>query len=272
MEIHTISFVAGRAEWVSYSGQSLERKTIMPKERSHLRVLLVQIREDLETRQEEYSQFVARSGLSAEQIHPFDLFKTPQFDEKILDGYDALFIGGSSDASVTQPERYPFVKPLSDLLIFCRKQQFPVFASCFGFQVAVVAFGGQVIVDRERQELGTFEIELSEDARKDVLLGDLPERIWAVVGHQERAIQLPFGTTILASTPLCEYHAFRFTGSPFYAFQFHPEMAHTDLMVRLRRYKEKYIDDHEALANIEEQLQATPEANSLIRKFLTHFC
>ncbi|MBC7883220.1 MAG: type 1 glutamine amidotransferase [Anaerolineae bacterium] len=244
----------------------------MPKELSQLRVLLAQIREDPETRQEEYLQFVARSGLLPEQIYPFDLFKTPTFDADILIGYDALFIGGSSDASVTQPERYPFVPSLCELLIFCRNQQFPVFASCFGFQAAVVAFGGQVIVDRDRQELGTFEIQLSEEARQDVLLGDLPDRIWGVVGHQERAIQLPSGTTILASTPLCEYHAFRFIDSPFYAFQFHPEMAHTDLMVRLRRYRSRYIDDHEALAKIEEQLQATPEANSLIRKFLTHFC
>ncbi len=244
----------------------------MPKEQSSLRVLLVQVREDPETLQEEYLQFVSCSGLLPEQIHSFDLFKTPQFNAGILNGYDALFIGGSSDASVTQPERYPFIYSLCELLIFCRKNQFPVFASCFGFQAAVVAFGGQVIVDRDRQELGTFEIQLSEEARQDILLGDLPDRIWAVVGHQERALYLPFGTTILASTPLCEYHAFRFTGSPFYAFQFHPEMAETDLMVRLRRYKARYLDDHEALAKIEEQLQATPEANSLIRKFLTHFC
>jgi len=105
---------------------------------------LLQIRDETRVRQEEYDSFVNYSGLSKEQIDILNVFDTPNFLPKIIDKYDALFVGGASEASVLEPDKYKFVKSGEELLLYCIDKEIPVFASCFGFQLAVTALGGDV--------------------------------------------------------------------------------------------------------------------------------
>jgi len=231
------------------------------------RFLLLQVRRDQETRREEWEEFVRFSGLEASCWTARDVFHQPDFGPECLDGQDALFIGGSSDATVLDPVSYPFVPSMMALLRFCLAQNFPVFASCFGFQVAVVALGGTVIRDPENLEMGTFPITLTPAAHADPLFWDTPPQFWAVSGHQERCSVLPDGCIALAATPRCPYHAFTVPGKPFYAFQFHPEVDRPDLKSRLERYGARYLSDG-SLPGILENLQETPVANGLIQKFI----
>jgi GMP synthase (glutamine-hydrolysing) len=208
------------------------------------------------------------SQLDAEQFAVLNTFKTPAFEVTCIKGYDALLVGGSSDASVTQPERYPFVKDAKRLLLYCLEKSIPVFASCFGFQAAVEALGGRVMVDAATMEMGTYLLHLTEAAATDVLFHDVPERFWAVSGHKERALSLPEGAVLLAYSERCPYHAFRMAGKPFYGFQFHPEVDAADLTTRITRYQNRYLESAEALAQILQGLQETPIANQLIGKFV----
>ncbi|MBW4578077.1 MAG: type 1 glutamine amidotransferase [Tildeniella nuda ZEHNDER 1965/U140] len=240
----------------------------MTKQRAQLKLLLLQIRDDAETCQEEFDEFVRYSRLNAHQFAVLNVFATPEFDSTCMEGYDALFVGGSSDASVTQPELYPFVASAKRLLVHCLEQSIPVFASCFGFQAAIEALGGQVIVDVANMEMGTYPLQLTEAAAVDVLFHDVPNEFWAVSGHKERAVSLPDGAILLAYSDLCPYHAFRMEGKPFYAFQFHPEIDPADLTVRITRYQHRYLDSAEALDAILQSLQATPIANQLMEKFV----
>lgn len=240
----------------------------MIKQRSQLKLLLLQIRDDAATCQEELNEFVRYSHLDAAQFTVLNVFKTPEFEATCIEGYDALFVGGSSDASVTQPERYPFVKATKRLLLHCLHESLPVFASCFGFQAAIEALGGTVIVDVASMEMGTYPLQLTAAALKDELFHDVPNGFWAVSGHQERALVLPDGAILLASSTLCPYQAFRMAGKPFYAFQFHPEIDPADLRVRLTRYQSRYLESAEALAVILKNLQETPIANQLVKKFV----
>jgi len=240
----------------------------MVNRRDHLKILLLQIRNDEVTRQEELAEFVRYSGLAPEQFTVLDVFVEPDFPTTCVEGYDALFVGGSSDASVLKPDQYPFVAAAKRLLVYCLGQEIPVFASCFGFQVVVDALGGEVILDREQMEIGSFPINLTDAAREDILLHDTPNPFWAVCGHQERAASLPAGAILLASSELCPYHAFKMVGKPFYAFQFHPEVDKADLAARITRYKDRYLNDEEMLQNILADIQETPESNALIKKFV----
>ncbi len=240
----------------------------MAKRRSQLRILLLQIRDDQTTCQEELDEFVRFSGLEVEQFGVLNTFATPEFEPTCLDGYDALFVGGSSDASVTQPENYPFVEDSKRLLLHCMKEEIPVFASCFGFQVAVEALGGQVVLDKARMEMGTYSLQLTEAAATDVLFHDVPNSFWAVSGHKERAVSLPTEAILLAYSALCPYHAFKITDKPFYGFQFHPEVDPPDLVARITRYQSRYLDDANHLSQVLENLQHTPIANQLIAKFV----
>ncbi|MBF2028739.1 MAG: type 1 glutamine amidotransferase [Oscillatoriales cyanobacterium C42_A2020_001] len=240
----------------------------MAKHRSQLKILLMQIRDDEQTRFEELNEFVRYSHLESAQFAVLDVFKRPQFDASCLDGYDALFVGGSSDASVTQPERYPFVQSAKHLLVYCLEQSIPVFASCFGFQAAVEALGGRVIVDKDNMEMGTYPLWLTDAAAEDLLFHDVPNGFWAVSGHKERAITMPKGATLLAFSDRCPYHAFNMQGKPFYGFQFHPEVDTKDLATRITRYHSRYLDDSNLLTAILQNLQDTPVSNQLIEKFV----
>jgi GMP synthase (glutamine-hydrolysing) len=91
----------------------------MPKRRSQLKILLLQIREDDITRLEEFDEFVRYSHLEPQQFATLNVFDTPDFEPACIEGYDALFVGGSSDASVIQPDLYPFVEPSKLLMEHC---------------------------------------------------------------------------------------------------------------------------------------------------------
>jgi len=240
----------------------------MPKQRQHLKILLMQIREDELTLREELNEFVRYGRLEPNQIDVLDVFKHPEFDFQCLDGYDALFVGGSSDASVTQPEQYPFVESAKRLIADCLVNTIPVFASCFGFQVAVDALGGEIVVDKENMEMGTYPLWLTDAAQDDLLFHDVPNGFWAVSGHKERAITMPENSILLAFSDRCPYHAFKIQDKPFYGFQFHPEVDSTDLTTRITRYKARYLDGDDHLTKVLHNLQDTAIANQLIEKFV----
>jgi GMP synthase (glutamine-hydrolysing) len=240
----------------------------MTKERLELKILLLQIREDEFTRKEELNEFVRYGQLTAEQFTSLNVFDTPYFEPNCIDDYDALFVGGSSDASVLRPNEYPFVKDTKELLTYCLAKDIPVFASCFGFQVVVEALGGKVILDKEHMEIGAYSMQLTEAAKDDLLLHDTPNGFLAISGHKERAVSLPEGAILLASSELCPYHALKMAGKPFYGFQFHPELDKDDLASRLTRYCDRYLEDDGLLKQIIDNLQDTPESNQLIKKFI----
>jgi GMP synthase (glutamine-hydrolysing) len=238
------------------------------KHRKDLRILLIQVRYDRETIIEELAEFARFGRISEEQFDLLNLFHTPSFEPQIADGYDAIFIGGSSDASVCQPERYPFVLPCERLLAYCVEQSIPVLASCFGFQVVTAACGGKVIQDKENQEMGIFPIYLEPEASSDPLLHDLPNPFYAVSGHQDRALYLPEGFSNLASSARCPYHILRVDGKPFYGTQFHPEVDHLDFQIRMKRYTDRYELSDEENANIQDSIHPTEESNALIGHFI----
>ncbi|MBS93294.1 MAG: aminotransferase [Chromatiales bacterium] len=192
---------------------------------------------------------------------------TPHFDGNVLDGYDGLFIGGASEASVMEPGRYPFVQSCIQLIQYCLVNNIPVFASCFGFQLAVLALDGRIVRDQSDYEMGTPAISLTPAAREDPLFADVPDGFRAVSVYKERTPELPVGCVLLAETEACP-HAFRVAGRDFWAFQFHPEVDRTTLVERLTHYKEHYTDDDAHLQAVLDSAQETPESNDLMRKFV----
>jgi len=231
-----------------------------------LKILLLQIRDQQRVREEEYESFVAYSGLARDQIDILNVFDTPHFDSDVLEGYDSLFVGGASEASVLEPDLYPFVDSSIGLLRHCLKTDMPVFASCFGFQLAVLALGGQIIRDKENFEMGTIPIRLTDAAAQDVLFHDTPDNFRAVSVHKERAPSLPDNCELLAYTESCP-HAFKVCGKPFWAFQFHPEVDRTTLVERLTIYKSNYTEGDDHLDTVLATTVETPESNTLVKKF-----
>jgi GMP synthase (glutamine-hydrolysing) len=230
------------------------------------KVLLLQIRDQQRVRAEEFESFVAYSGLAREQIDVLNVFDTPHFGSEVLEGYDSLFVGGASEASVLEPGKYPFVGSSIRLMQHCLAIDMPVFASCFGFQLAVLALGGEIIRDASNFEMGTIPIRLTESAAQDILFHDTPDNFRAVSVHKERAANLPEECELLAYTESCA-HAFKVKDKPFWAFQFHPEVDRATLVERLTIYKAHYTDGDDHLDAVLASAVETPESNTLVRKF-----
>jgi GMP synthase (glutamine-hydrolysing) len=234
---------------------------------SKLRVLLLSIRDETATRQEEHRSFALYSGLALEQIDVLNVFTTPEFLPKVVVDYDALFIGGASEASVLEPDTYPFVDASQRLIKFCIDQSIPVFASCFGFQLAVLALNGEIKRDKTNFEMGTLPISLTQESMSDPLFHDTPDGFLAVSVHQEKAEVVPEGCDLIARTEEC-VHVFRVKNKPFWAFQFHPEVDRATLVSRLTIFKDRYTEDEQHLSEVLDAARETPESNVLVRKFV----
>ncbi|MFQ5543678.1 MAG: type 1 glutamine amidotransferase, partial [Nitrospiria bacterium] len=231
------------------------------------KLLLLQIRNHTDVRKEEHSSFVKYSGLRAEQIEILNVFDTPDFPQNIINDFDALFVGGASEASVLEPGRYRFIKASEALLLYCIDQTIPVFASCFGFQLAVRALGGEIIRDVKNFEMGTIPIHLTDLAKTDPIFENTSNPFIAVSVHQERAVASPSNCETLAYTEQC-CHAFKVTDKPFWAFQFHPELDYMTLVKRLSIYSKKYTENNAHLQAVLNNAQETPESNQLVANFV----
>lgn len=241
------------------------------KQRQDLKILLMQIREDPITQEEELQEFMRYGRLTRDQFQILDVFKMPTFGSEVLRNVDALFIGGSSDASVLEPEKFPFVYSCQKLLQTTVELDFPVFASCFGFQLLITALGGGVIRDCPNLEMGVYPLSLTPEALTEPLFQDLPNPFLAISGHQERASILPANVINLASSPKCPYHAIKVANRTIYGFQFHPEVDAQDLNARLIRYQTRYLKEDSHLHDILKSIRETPQANQLIAKFIDLF-
>ncbi len=230
-----------------------------------LKALLIQIREDFGIKKEELESFSKHSGLGKQQIHSFDVFQTPHFTDDITSNYDLVFIGGASDASVLEPERYPFVTSLIETLRGCAEKKIPTFASCFGFQAAILALGGNIIHQAEDFEMGTYPINIKKD--ESALFEGISNNFQAISVHKEKAIDVPENCTVLGRTENC-IHIFQYKDHPFFGFQFHPELDRPTLVKRLQFYQKKYTADSAHFEMIIKSLSETPDSNKLLSNFI----
>ena len=232
-----------------------------------MKLLLMQIRRAAQVRQEEYESFLRYCGLAPEELDILNVFDTPSFGPEVLQGYDALLVGGASEASVLEPETYTAVPYCVELLKHCITVDFPVFASCFGFQLAVLALGGTIIRDEKDFEMGSIPIKLRDAAAEDLLFQDVPDGFHAIAVHRERSVNCPPGAVELAYTEPC-CHAFRVTDKRFWACQFHPEVDRATLIQRLSIYRESYTENDAHLDEVLSAARETPDSNALMAKFV----
>jgi GMP synthase (glutamine-hydrolysing) len=215
-------------------------------------------------------------------ISVFDLIgSAPSVDT--LQGVDMLLLGGSGHysvaTSVSDPDGSGCARPHSswidrtlDVLREIHRIAKPTFASCWGFQAMARALGGECMNDVPNAEVGTIELQLTDAGRSDPIFGKLPSRFAGHAGHEDHVIQLPSDAELLASSARVKEQAFHFTGRPIYCTQFHPELDRAAMLERVIAYPEytariARISFDEFVGGVHE----TPEANSLLGRFVEHF-
>jgi GMP synthase (glutamine-hydrolysing) len=235
-----------------------------------LKVLLLQARNRADPAQaEELRSFADKTGLSEEQIVPHDLLSGPPTLSRIRN-HDALMIGGSGDYYVSKGN-LPDFQNLLEVLGEVAGIGHPTFASCFGFQCLVQALGGEIVFDPDNAEVGTRELTLTEEGRRDPLTSELPDPFLAQLGRKDRAATLPEGVLGLASSTCCTYQALRILDKPIWASQFHPELDYEENLRRFEQYMEGYaqhMSAEERRLTIAGFRPSSPEVPDLLRRFL----
>ena len=235
--------------------------------KKNLNILLLQIRDNRNVRVEEHQSFANFSKIEPHQIEILNVFETPSFKPNLIDNYDALYVGGASEANVLEPEKYPFIKNCIELLRYAAEISKPTFASCFGFQLAVLAFGGIILNKDKDYEMGTVKISLTDKAKSDLVYQGIEDRFPAVSVHRQYASTIPEPLETLAYTGQC-VHSFKYKNKPLWAFQFHPEVDRDTLVKRLTIFSQHYTDNREHLKKVLESAVETPESNILLGNFV----
>ena len=233
-----------------------------------VRLLQVRLKPDIEA--EEYQTIVRRTGLAHHQLLATNVLKEP-LDVRLLDGVDAVIIGGAGAYSVTQT--YTWTEDLIRLVQQIHRMRTPLFGSCWGHQLIARAFGGSVVHDLARVEIGCLAVELTEAGRTDELFGGFPATFMANMGHHDRVDRLPEGAVELATSILSPYQAFRMVDRPIYGTQFHSELDAETERARLHAYRDQYdvLRDEESFQSILRSLRQTTEVDGLLNLFLRTF-
>ena len=233
-------------------------------------VRLLQIRDREAVLAEERDSFRARTGLAPDQLVATNVLRD-ELGAELLDGVDALMIGGAGAYSVT--ETFGWTQGLIDLCHAAADRELPLFGSCWGHQFVARAFGGTVINDSARSEMGTQTVRLTAAGHADPLFGTLPAEFGTQMGHHDRVAELPPGAVELADNDLNPFQAFRLRGAPIYGTQFHTELdmeTERGRLVTYRPYYPEMADDAVFHATL-DALRPTPDADDLLRRFLLLF-
>lgn len=218
----------------------------------------------------ELACFAARCDLERDCFEPINMV-ADELGAQVLDGADAVMVGGAGEYSVVKGG-FSWHEPMLELMRIVAARRMPMFASCFGFQAIVQAFGGRVETAPERAELGTHRVTLTAEGRDDPIFGAHPDSFDAQFGHNDSVTRLPGEFVWLASSERCQYQAIRFEEAPIVATQFHPELCAEDNMTRyiayLRNYEAGALDLEQARQKARQMHRESPHASHLLREFV----
>lgn len=138
---------------------------------------------------------------------------------------------------------------------------------CYGHQLMAAALGGISDYHPAGRESGSHPVQLTQAGQQDPLFSQLPDCFTAHLTHAQSVIQPPPQATILAHNSHDAHQALRY-GPRQWSVQFHPEFSQAVMqayLVRQQAALRDQGDDPEALLGA---ITDTPEASSLLRRFL----
>jgi len=151
-----------------------------------------------------------------------DIIVTSVYENTIpvlMDEVSAIIITGSSSmVTDLEPWSITTLQWLKDII----HKEIPILGICYGHQLLALTMGGTVDYHELGEESGEVEIHLTEEGKKDPLLGVLPLKFSAYASHSQTVTKLPENAQILAKNNFEASHAVRF-GKKIWGVQFHPE-------------------------------------------------
>lgn len=237
--------------------------------------LLLSSRAEDEAADNEYSAFLACTGLVPEQLHRVRMEAAPLPPIR-LDDYAGVFVGGgpfnSSDPHGTKSAvQHRVEHELGSLLDEIVDRDFPFFGACYGIGTLGVHQGG-AIDPTYSEPIGAVRVSLTDSGLADPLLTGMPDAFDAYVGHKEACRVLPPTAVLLAGSPLCPVQMFRIKTN-LYATQFHPELDLPGILTRVRVYQHAGYFPPEEIEELVGRLNGTrvTEPGRMLANFVARY-
>lgn len=210
---------------------------------------------------DEFAAIHRYGRLGAGELVDRDLAQ-PGADDIDLDDYAGFIISGSpysllaaKEAKTSDQIRVEtHVLRLAERILEADK---PTLGICFGLQVLAVACGATLTRDLW-ERISAPDITLTAEGRADPLLGTLPARFKNYVGHSDAIDRQPEQMTVLGYSDLVPVQLARFTPNV-YGTQYHPEIGHVGIAMRIANYDGVYFQADERDAVLRECLAAYTE-------------
>ncbi|MEZ4104426.1 MAG: glutamine amidotransferase [Candidatus Paceibacterota bacterium] len=237
--------------------------------------LILQLRPEDETSDNEYQAFLKFGGLEVEETERIRIEKNG-IPELSLGNYSAIIVGGSPfDISTPENKKSAIQKKIEadfeKLFGEIIERDFPFLGACSGNGL-LGNYCGATISKKYGEAVGGVDLVLTEEGKKDQLLIGLPETFRVLVGHKEACDSTPKRATLLASSATCPVEMFRVKNN-IYATQFHPEGDAEGFTVRINIYKHHGYFPAEDAENLIKRVEKehTPHAQEILRRFVEIF-
>lgn len=136
-------------------------------------------------------------------------------------GHRALIVMGGG-MGVGDADTHPWIRDELALIRRTTEAGTPVLGVCLGAQLLAAANGGRVEVGAGGPEVGAGVVHLTQHAAADPLFGGVPPDAEVVQWHWDAVVELPPGSTLLATGQRYPHQAFR-VGERAWGVQFHVE-------------------------------------------------
>jgi GMP synthase (glutamine-hydrolysing) len=193
-------------------------------------------------------------------LHPYRYGLLPQ-----LEDISALIVLGGAMGANDDP-KHPFLSDLKRLVRRIVTAGTPYLGICLGGQLLSAALGARVESSRW-EEIGNFQVTLTEEGGRDLLFSGIPKRFPAFQWHHD-SFDVPLGGVLLAYSAACPHQAFRI-GERAWGVQFHPEVTEEIIRTWSAWDSSSSLSCEELVAGFkaeEESCQAT--VGQLMRNFL----
>jgi GMP synthase (glutamine-hydrolysing) len=238
--------------------------------------LIMQLRPEDDTSDNEYAAFLKYGRLDARETHRLRIEESGIPEDLDPSAYSAIIVGGSPfDISTPVQEKTAIQKKIErdfkrlfDVVV---PKDIPFLGACSGNGL-LGAYLGTSISRRYGEAVGCYSVGITEAGKSDPLLEGLPERITVLLGHKEACDNVPAGAALLIEGTSCPVQMFR-VGSNVYATQFHPEGDGEGFSVRIHAYKNHgYFEPHEAESLIDAVCaKETPHAQEILQRFVERY-
>jgi GMP synthase (glutamine-hydrolysing) len=189
-----------------------------------------------------------------------------------LSSYDGMVVTGSP-RSLVRPE--PWMDEAACTVRQAACAGVPTLGVCFGHQLIGYAFGGRVRENPNGWEVGTVEVELTEEGRRDPLFDGMPALLRVNESHQDEVSELGEARRLAGGAHTANQALA--VGDQVRGVQFHPEMDGV-VIRRLIEHRRKILTDDatkrghsHTVDDLLGRSSDAPESEQVLRNFVRHF-